>query len=101
MPTRTALPPTPTAKPQPTRAPVQPTQSDLVLDITIKVTNQCGEQSTVIFNGPMRLKYVVAPGETKELQAAKGTYSYTIDGVEGSQSPIDLFVAVWTLTLCY
>ncbi len=99
--TRTALPPTPTSKPLPTRAPAQPTQSNLKLELTIKVTNQCSVQATVLFDGPMHLKYVVAAGETKELQAARGTYTYTINGIEGSQSPADLDVAVWTLTLCY
>ena len=99
--TRTALPPTATSKPRATSAPVQPTQSNLKLELTIKVTNQCSEQATVLFDGPMHLKYVVGPGETKEWQAARGTYYYTINGVQGTQSPIDLYVAVWTLTLCY
>lgn len=90
--------------PQPTRAPIQPTLQPTVshptLDITIKVTNHCSEQSTVLFKGPMNLKYVVDPGETQEWQAARGTYSYTVDGFTGTESPKDLFVSVWTLTLC-
>ena len=78
-----------------------PTVSNPVLDITIKVTNQCREQHTVLFDGPVHLKYVVDPGKTVEWQAARGTYSWTVDGVPGQQSPMELHVAVWTLTLCY
>lgn len=79
----------------------QPTASNLVLDITIKVVNQCSVSHTVIFTGPSRLKYVVEPGATMEWQGARGNYSWTIDGIPGEQSPMDLFVSVWTLTLCY
>jgi len=97
--TKTAVPPDPKSNTQPTAFPIPPTVSHPVLDITIKVVNQCAEQHTVIFNGPVRLKYIVAPGETKEWQGAKGTYTWTVDGiVDGTQ---ELFVSVWTLTLCY
>lgn len=96
-PTAIYYPPTATARRQPT---LEPTVSRPVLDITIKVINQCPEQHTVIFTGPVRLKYVVDPGKTVEWQAAKGTYSWTVDGVVSEHSPQDLYVAVWNLTLC-
>ena len=86
--------------PVPTQIPIQPTVSHPELDITIKVTNQCSEKSTVLFYGPVNLKYVVGPGETQEWQAAHGTYTWTVNGFPGQQSPMDLFETVWTLTLC-
>lgn len=91
---------TPTAKPynQPT---LQPTVNNPVLDITIKVANHCSERHVVIFEGPVHLKYDVGPGETKEWQGAKGVYSWTVDGIPGEQSPMELWISVWTLTLCY
>lgn len=79
---------------------IQPTASNPVLDITIKVANHCPERHVVIFEGPVHLKYDVAPGETKEWQGAKGVYSWTVDGVPGYQSPMNLWESVWTLTLC-
>ena len=97
-PTVKYYPPTATAIKKPT---LQPTLSHPVLDITIKVINQCAEQHTVIFDGPVHLKYVVDAGRTVEWQAARGTYSWTVDGFPGQQSPMDLNVAVWELTLCY
>jgi len=107
--TPTKTPTTPPATPvivQPTQQSqvlptAQHTASNLVLDITIKVTNLCSDRHVVIFEGPLRLKYDVGPGETKEWQGAKGTYSWTVDGVPGQQSPMDLWESVWTLTLCY
>ncbi len=100
------MPPTSPVVVQPTQQPQvmptsQPTAANLVLDITIKVTNLCSDRHVVIFEGPLHLKYDVGPGETKEWQGAKGTYSWTIDGVPGQQSPMDLWESVWTLTLCY
>lgn len=89
---------TPVYVSQPT---VSPTVSNPVLDITIKVTNHCSERHVVIFEGPVHLKYDVGPGETKEWQGAKGVYSWTVDGIPGQQSPMELWVSVWTLTLCY
>lgn len=77
-----------------------PTISNPVLDITIKVKNNCSEQHTVIMNGPVRLKYIVDPGKTIEWQGARGTYSWTVDGITSNSSPQYLSVAVWTLTLC-
>lgn len=97
----TAIPPTaiPPTAPPPTAIPVQPTQSNLVLDITIEVENQCSVQHTVIFDGPQHLKFVVDPGALVAWQAAHGTYSWTVDGVyDGTQ---DLYTAHWRLTLCY
>lgn len=70
------------------------------LDITIKVFNNCDTPQTVLFQGPTYLKYKnVQPGETREMQAAQGTYTYTMDccGTETKE----LTVSVWTLTLCY
>ena len=78
----------------------QPTLSNPDLDITIKVINLCSERHLVIFSGPVRLKYDVAPGATVEWQGAKGNYSWTVDGIPGEQSPMDLWESVWTLTLC-
>lgn len=91
--------PTPISPPtsQPTS---QPTVNNPILDITIKVKNQCPDKSVVIFEGPVHLKYDVAPGETKEWQAAKGAYTWTVDGIPGQQSPMELWESVWTLTLC-
>lgn len=86
--------------PPPNQPTIQPTVSNPILDITIKVSNHCPERSVVIFDGPVHLKYDVAPGETKEWQAAKGVYSWTVDGVPGQQSPMELWETVWTLTLC-
>lgn len=74
--------------------------SNAKLDITIKVFNNCDTPQTVIFQGPTYLKYKnVQPGETREMQAARGTYTYTSDccGVETRE----LTVSIWTLTLCY
>lgn len=79
---------------------IQPTVNNPVLDITIKVANHCPERHVVIFEGPVHLKYDVAPGETKEWQGAKGVYSWTVDGIPGYQSPMELWESVWTLTLC-
>jgi len=79
---------------------IQPTVSHPVLDITINVTNQCPEQHTVIFNGPLRLKYVVASGATVQMSGAHGTYAWTVDGIPAAKSPQELFVSGWTLTLC-
>jgi hypothetical protein len=79
---------------------VPTTASNAKLDITIKVFNNCDTPQTVIFQGPTYLKYKnVQPGETREMQAARGTYTYTSDccGVESKE----LTVSVWTLTLCY
>lgn len=79
---------------------VPTTTSNAKLDITIKVFNNCDTPQTVIFQGPTYLKYKnVQPGETREMQAAQGTYTYTSDccGVESKE----LTVSVWTLTLCY
>lgn len=88
--------PVPTIRPiiNPTSTPKLP------LEITLKVTNLCPEQHTVIFDGPTHLKYVVGSGDTKEWQGAKGTYRWTVDGITSEHSPQDLHVAVWTLTLC-
>jgi len=50
---------TPTLKPAPTKAPVKPTDTqtaNLVYDMILKVTNQCGDQHQVIMTGPTRLK---------------------------------------------
>ena len=97
---------TPTKVPnvQPTMAQIvptlQPTVRNVVLDITIKVTNYCPERHVVLFNGPLNLKYDVAPGKTIEWQGAKGVYTYSIDGIPGDDSPINLWETVWTLTLC-
>ena len=95
----------PTAKPaQPTSQPIaplpaQPTQEeDLELDITIKVTNKCADTVTLTLVGPGTLKFVVPPGETRELQAAKGSYTTTDSfGYTWTQ---ELHEAVWEITYC-
>lgn len=110
--TKTPLKPLPTLTKIPTKKPthkatynsptatVQSTVRNPVYNITIKVTNYCSGTHTVIFEGPMHLKYVVDPGATVEWQATTGTYTYTIDGIPGNQSPIGLWQTVWTLTIC-
>lgn len=88
--------PVPTTRPatNPTSTPKLP------LEITIKVTNLCPEQHTVIMDGPTHLKFVVEPGTTKEWQGAKGIYTWTEDGITSPYSPQELYISVWTLTLC-
>ncbi|EKD51718.1 MAG: hypothetical protein ACD_62C00193G0001, partial [uncultured bacterium] len=93
-----------TQQPNPavTKAPAQPTATQgppLVLNITLKVDNKCSDAHVVVFNGPMRLKYNVAPGQTVEYQAAQGIYSWVIDNYEQG-GPQELYQSVWTLTLC-
>ncbi len=93
-----------TQQPNPavTKAPAQPTATQgppLVLNITLKVDNRCSDAHVVVFNGPMRLKYTVAPGQTVEYQAAQGIYSWVIDNYEQG-GPQELYQSVWTLTLC-
>jgi len=103
IPTYTKVPTKkPTVKPtnKPATSTVQPTIRNPEYNITIKVTNYCSEQATVIFEGPMHLKYVVDPGATVEWQATTGTYTYTVNGYPGQYSPADLWTSVWTLTLC-
>lgn len=103
LPTPTRTPITiPTKTPNaviPTRAPAYPTADpNLPYDLTIKVFNNCQVQDTVYFYGPTTLKYVVAPGETKELQAPKGIYTFSSNCC--GTSTRDLFTSIWTLTLC-
>ena len=85
----------------PTSAPpaAQPTEdADLELDITIKVTNKCADTITLTLVGPLNLKFVVAPGTTQELQAAKGSYTTTDSfGYTWTQ---ELHEAVWEATYC-
>ena len=85
----------------PTSAPpaVQPTEADdLELDITIKVTNKCADTITLTLVGPLNLKFVVAPGTTQEMQAAKGSYTTTDSfGYTWTQ---ELHEAVWEATYC-
>jgi hypothetical protein len=92
----TRIPDQPTSPPV---APPQPTQAEeLELDITIKVINKCPDTLTLNLVGPMTLKFVVPPGETRELQAARGTYTTTDSfGYSWTQ---DLNVAVWEATYC-
>jgi hypothetical protein len=96
----------PTKKPtlkatlSPPTATVLSTLRNPVYNITIKVTNYCSGTHTVIFEGPMHLKYIVDSGATVEWQATTGTYTYTIDGIPGDQSPVGLWETVWTLTIC-
>jgi len=89
---------TPVAQIEATKS--QTAASTAKLDITIKVFNNCDTVQNVIFQGPTYLKYKnIQPGQTQEMQAARGTYTYTSDccGVESKE----LTVSVWTLTLCY
>jgi len=67
-------------------------------EITIKTSNKCVETVTVYFTGVMNLKFVVPPGQTVELQAARGTY--TISDSFGNSWVQDLQVAVWEKTYC-
>ena len=95
--TKSAVLPT---NPKPAVPPTSaPAGADLVLDMTVKVTNNCPEEHKVVMQGPMKLKYTVAPGQTVEYQAAQGTYTWMIDGVYPG-GPQDLNSNVWTLTLC-
>ncbi|MBA4384501.1 MAG: hypothetical protein C0410_07175 [Anaerolinea sp.] len=95
-----------TAQPKPavTKAPAQPTATSgapLVLNITLKVENKCSDAHVVIFNGPMRLKYSVAPGQTVEYQAAAGTYTWKVDNsYNGGPQTLDASMGWWTYTLC-
>ncbi len=88
----TKIPTNGSDNPVPTIRPViNPTSTPkLPLEITLKVTNLCPEQHTVIFDGPTHLKYVVDPGETQEWQGAKGTYTWTEDGITSPYSPQEL-----------
>jgi len=67
-------------------------------EITIKTSNKCAETVTVYFTGIMNLKFVVPPGKTVELQAARGTY--TITDSFGNSWVQDLSVSVWEKTYC-
>lgn len=91
----------PYVPPASTQAPVIPTEekeSDLKLDTTLKVINQCSEAITMYVTGPMDFKVTSQPGTTTELTIAKGTYSYTSSvGVSGSY---ELNVAIWEWTWC-
>ena len=95
---------TPLPKPAVTKAPVQPTATQgapLELNITLKVENKCSDAHVVIFNGPMRLKYTVGPGQTVEYQAAAGTYTWKIDNTyDGGPQTLDASMGWWTYTLC-
>lgn len=71
---------------------------NLVLDLTLKVENLCSVTHVVKMSGPMELKFTVEPGKTVEWQAARGVYTWTDNGVPGG--PQELYVGVWTLTLC-
>lgn len=95
---------TPQPKPEVTKAPVLPTATQgapLVLNITLKVENKCSDAHVVVFSGPMRLKYSVAPGQTVEYQAAAGTYTWKIDNAyDGGPQTLDASMGWWTYTLC-
>lgn len=94
---------TPTPLPRPTSTkgllPTYTTGPALTLDITLRVDNKCGESHTVVFNGPMRLKYTVPANSKLEYQAAHGTYTWLVDNT-WQGGPQDLNVSVWVLTLC-
>lgn len=98
------LQPKPVVTKVPGQPTVQPTATEgapLVLNITLRVENKCAEAHVVIFNGPMRLKYNVAPGQTEEFQAATGTYTWKIDNsFNGGPQTLDASMGYWLYTLC-
>lgn len=73
--------------------------ANITYDLTLKVTNKCGEEHKVVFEGPMHLKYIVAAGSTVEYQAPQGTYTWVIDDIY-DRGPQALYSSVWELTLC-
>lgn len=94
---------TPTPMPRPTNTkgflPTYTTGPALIMDITLRVDNKCGERHTVVFNGPMRVKYTVEAGAMLEYQVAQGTYTWVVDNAYQG-GPQELNINVWTLTLC-
>jgi len=101
--TSTSLPNKPNQKPtslpmtQPTNTPTMDPSINKA-EITIKTSNHCNETVTVNFTGVMNLKFVVPPGQTQELQAARGTY--TISDSFGNTWVQTLHVSVWETTYC-
>jgi len=102
-PTRTSTPNKTNQKPtslpmtQPTNIPIVDPNINKT-EITIKTSNNCNETVTVTFTGVMNLKFVVPPGQTQELQAARGTY--TISDSFGNTWVQTLDVSVWETTYC-
>ncbi len=78
--------------------PTSTPRANLPLDITIKVTNPCTFKRTIIFSGPMTVKFVMEPGQTTEYMAAQGTYTWLVDN-SLMGGPQELSAKIWNYTL--